>query len=77
MDPSIVEEEIRAQKFLDELNREMIRHKNIDVQAEWNYDTNITVLNAQKKEAAAAAFAEFSKVRACDSNIVYVEQLVR
>lgn len=63
MDQSIEEEEIRAQAFLSELNDELNQRKNIQVHAEWDYGSNVTDYNEQRKEKIAAEMAEYSKVR--------------
>lgn len=63
VDQSIEEEEIRAQAFLNELNDEFNQRKNIQVCAEWDYGSNITAYNEQRKEKVGAELAEYFKVR--------------
>lgn len=63
VDQSIEEEEIRAQAFVNELNDEFNQRKNIQVRAEWDYGSNITAYNEQRKEKIGAELAEYYKVR--------------
>lgn len=63
VDQSIEEDEIRAQAFLNELNDEFNQRKNIHVRAEWDYGSNITDYNEQRKEKIGAEMAVYYKVR--------------
>lgn len=62
VDQNIEEEEIRARAFLDELNDELNERKSKQTTAEWNFNTNITKENEERKNVIAAENAEFYKV---------------
>lgn len=65
--------------FLEELNGEFNQRHNIEMLAGWDYGSNITDYNEQRKEKVQAEAAEFYKVRTCDSNILilFFEELFR
>lgn len=63
IDQNIEEEEIRARAFLDELNDELNERKSKQTTAEWNFNSNITKENEERKDEIAAENAEFYKVR--------------
>lgn len=75
VDQSIEEEEIRAQAFLNELNDEFNQRKNIQVRAEWDYASNITDYNEQRKEKVDAETAEYHKVRGKRLLFVHIKHL--
>lgn len=62
IDQNIEEEEIRAKAYLDELNDELNERKNKQTIVEWNFNTNVTKENEERKDAIAAENAEFFKV---------------
>lgn len=62
VDQNIEEEEIRARAYLDELNSELNERRCRIVTAEWDYNSNITKENEERKDAIAADNAEFTKV---------------
>lgn len=62
VDQALEDEEISAQDFMSELNVEIDRRRNIEVQADWNYATNLTDANEKRKTEISAENAEFLKV---------------
>lgn len=61
----VSDEEIDAQKYIDNINVQLTIWTNRVVEAEWAYETNVTTENEKYQNDVTAAFAEFTKVVPC------------
>lgn len=62
VDQGLEDEEIQAQEYIQELNHEIQRRRNIEANAEWDYYSNITDENEKRKLEVSAESAKFYKV---------------
>lgn len=62
VDQALEDEEIHAEEFMYELNDDLRRRQNLDAEAAWEYETNITDETVRKKNEVAAENAKFLKV---------------
>jgi Angiotensin-converting enzyme len=66
------DEEARAKAYMDELNDEFLTRRNTETNASWDYASNITDANLEKRNEISTANAEFSKVSPMSSTIVSI-----
>ncbi|XP_043950381.1 angiotensin-converting enzyme [Drosophila biarmipes] len=64
---ALPQEEIEAKEYLENLNKELAKRSNVEIEAMWNYGSNITAENERKKNEVSAELAKFKKEVARDT----------